>query len=62
MWNPIRMAIFGSISDIKTIVVEKSTNAYGKAKDYINKKRSNNQQEIEVPKYENNPDINVLDK
>ena len=49
MWNPIRTAAFGSVKDIKNVVVEKSSTAYDKAKNYINKKRSgNNEQKVEV--------------
>ena len=63
MWNPIRMAVFGSISDIKNVVVEKSSTAYGKAKTYIDNKRSGNKAEkVEEPKYSNNPEANIIDR
>lgn len=63
MWNPIRMAVFGSITDIKNLIVEKSSQAYNKAKTYVNNKRGNSQQENnEEPKYENNPPVNVIDR
>ena len=64
MWNPIRMAVFGSISEIKSIVVQKSSTAYDKAKTYINKKRTGNAdgQQADEPKYANNPEANIIDR
>jgi hypothetical protein len=62
MLNPIRFAIFGSISSIRNLIIEKTTNAYGRAKEYLNRRRSNIQHERDEPKYENNPNPNVLDR
>lgn len=62
MWAPIKMLIFGSISDIKNIIVEKTTNAYSNAREFINRRVSNNQQENEEPRYQNNPDVNIIDR
>jgi hypothetical protein len=62
MWTPIRFAIFGYASSIKNLIIEKTSNAYLKAKDYINRRRSNIQQGGDEPKYENNPNPNVLDR
>ena len=61
MWNPIRMLIFGSISSIKKVVIEKSSTAYNKAKSYV-RRGSNVQQEEGEAKYDNNPQPNIIDR
>lgn len=61
MWSPIRMAIFGSISQIKEIVIQKSSSAFAKAKSFV-RRGSNVQEEAEEPRYDNNPQPNVIDR
>jgi hypothetical protein len=55
MYGPIRMAIFGSISYIKEVVLEKSTSAYDKAKNFV--KRNNNQEQSNQE-----PNANIIDR
>jgi hypothetical protein len=43
MYGPIRMAIFGYISEIKKVILDKSASAYNKAKNFV--KRKNNQEQ-----------------
>ncbi len=62
MWAPLRMLIYGSITDIKNMVLEKTTNAYNKAREYVNRRKSGNQQENDGIRYQNNPDVNIIDR
>ena len=64
MWRPIRLAIFGSLFEIKKIVIEKTANAYIKAKNLL--KRNNNESQGGIVRrevgVENNPQPNVIDR
>lgn len=60
MWRPIRLAILGSLSTIKQIILKKSSVAYNKAKNFV--KRKNYNENEREPRYSNNPQVNVIDR
>jgi len=61
MWRPIRLAIIGSLSGIKKIVFEKTSQAYNKARNLV-RRSSSPQNEQREPRYDNNPQSNVIDR
>ncbi len=61
MWQPIRLAILGSLSRIKKIIFEKTSQAYNRAKSMVSRS-NNNSADAREPRYDKNPEANVIDR
>lgn len=62
MWNPIKLAIIGSLSAIKRMIYEKSSNAYVKAKNMIRRRNNNTIDEEQRDARHDNPNPDVIDR